>query len=150
MGPRRPGALTGLMWFSGIYAVGAVVGISAVAAGIGHPAIGGVPVSRESWLRVAAPLVATIAVLMGLTSIGLWRHCTWARRPFMSIWPLIALYGLGCGVAGAVPWSLVWRAWLDAILFGLAFGWLLFRYRPSVAYFRSLAASPNDDRKRVF
>jgi hypothetical protein len=134
---RRPRALTVVMWFAGIYAVGAVVGIAAVAAGIGQPAIGGVSVSRESWLGVAAPLVATIAVLMGLTSVGLWRHRTWARWPFMCIWPVIALYGLACGVTGATPWSLVWRAWIDAVLFSSAAGWLFFRYRPSVAYFAS-------------
>jgi hypothetical protein len=132
---RRPRVLTVVMWFAAIYAVGAVIGIAVIVAGIGHPAIGGLPVSRENWLKVAAPLVAAIAGLMGLTSIGLRLHLVWARWPFTCIWPLIAFYGLGCGLAGAVPWSLVWRAWIDAILFGSASAWLLFRYRPSVAHF---------------
>ena len=135
---RRPRALTVVMWFAATYAIGAVIGISAVAAGFGHPAIGGVPVSRESWLTVAAPLMGLIAGLMGLTSIGLRQHRAWARWAFICIWPLIALYGLGCGLAGAVPWSLVWRAWLDAILFGSGSAWLFFRYRPSVAYFEEI------------
>jgi hypothetical protein len=55
---------------------------------------------RESWLTVAVPLVALIAGLMGLTSIGLRQHRAGARWPFMCIWPLIAIYGLGCGLAG--------------------------------------------------
>ena len=135
---RRPRALTLVMWFAAIYAIGAVVGISALAAGFGHPAIGGVPVSRESWLSVAAPLMGLIAGLMGLTSMGLRQHRAWARRAFMCIWPLIAVYGLGCGLAGAAPWSLVLRAWIDAVLFGSASAWLFFRYRPSVAYFEEM------------
>jgi hypothetical protein len=135
---RRPRALTVVMWFAGIYAVGAVIGISAVVAGIAQPTIGGMAVSRETWLRVAAPLVASIAGLMSLTSVGLGRHRTWARWPFMCIWPLIALYGLGGGVAAAAPWSVVWRAWIDAILFGSGSAWLFFRYGSSVAYFEEI------------
>lgn len=135
---RRPKTLTVLMWFAGIYTVGAVIGIAAVAAGLVEPAMGGVPVSRETWLRVAAPLVATIALLMGLTSVGLYRHRASARWPFMCIWPLIALYALGGGLIGAIPWSLSARAWIDAFLFGAAAAWLLFRHRPSAAWFEML------------
>ncbi len=120
---RRPKTLTVVMWFAGIYAVGAVLGIAAVAAGIGEP---GVPVSRDAWLKVAAPLVATIAVLICLTSLGLRRHRLWARRPFIFIWPLIAVYGSGCGLVGAIPWSLVARAWIDALLFA--------RWRPGCSF----------------
>jgi hypothetical protein len=143
---RRPKTLTVVMWFAGIYAVGAVIGIAAVVAGIGEPAMGGMPVSRDTWLRVAAPLVATIAVLMGLTSAGLQRQRVWARWPFMCIWPVIALYGLGCGMVGAIPWSLVARAWIDALLFGAVAAWLLFRHRPSAAWFDALSARPNINR----
>ena len=142
---RRPRTLTVVMWFAGVYAVGAIIGIAAVAAGFGEPAMGGVPVSRETWLRVAAPLVAMIAVLMGLTNIGLHQRRPWARWPFMCIWPLIALYGLGCGLSGAIPWSLVARAWLDAFLFGAVAAWLLFRHRPSAAWFAALRARPDDE-----
>ncbi len=135
---RRPRTLTVVMWFAGIYAVGAVIGIAAVAAGLGEAAMGGVPVSRETWLRVAAPLVATIALLMGLTSLGLHRHRAWARWPFMCIWPLIAVDGVICGLIGAIPWSLAIRALVDAILFGAIAAWILFRHRPSVEWFAAL------------
>lgn len=57
---QRPRALTLLMWFTGVYAVGAILGIGAVVAGFGHTSIGGLPVTREVWLAVAAPLVGVL------------------------------------------------------------------------------------------
>jgi hypothetical protein len=135
---KRPLALSILMWFAGLYACGAIIGISIALAGIGRYSIGGTPVTREQWLSVAAPLVAAIALLMGLSAFGLWHHRKWARPVFMSIWPLIAIYGLGAGFVHSVSWSLALRAVIDATIFGLIFGWLLYRHRPSVEYFRSI------------
>ncbi len=134
----RPRALTILMWFTGIYAVGAALGIGAVVAGFRHTSIGGLPVTREVWLAVAAPLVGVVAVLMGLTSIGLHRHRAWARTACMCIWPMIGIYGLLGSVRGTIPWSLVWRAVIDATLFGAIAVWLLFWSKPSAAYFKQI------------
>lgn len=140
---QRPRILTVVMWFAGIYAVGAILGVAAMTAGFGEPTMGGIPVSRNLWLRVAAPLLGIVALLMGLTSAGLHRHRAWARRPFMCIWPLIAFYGLGWGLAGAIPWSLAMRAVIDATLFGALAGWILFRHQPSIEYFEALKSRQN-------
>lgn len=132
---RRPLPLTILMWFSGIYAIGAVLGIVAVATGLGSPSMGGMRVTREEWLEVAAPLVGATAVLMGLTSIGLRRHRPWARWCFMLIWPLIICTGVAMAWTGAIPWWLGRQALIDATAVGAFAAWLLFWYRGSLLYF---------------
>ena len=137
---KRPIALSILMWFAALYACGAVVGLVIEIAGFGSYAIGGMPVDRHQWLTVAAPLIGAIAALMAATAIGLRRHRRWARSVFMCIWPLIALYGLISGLVHTVPWSLAWRAVIDATVVGLITAWVLYRHRPSVEYFRSMEA----------
>ncbi len=132
---RRPLPLTILMWFSGIYAVGAVLGIVAVAIGLGSPSMGGMQVTPEEWLEVAAPVVGVTAVLMGLTSIGLRRHRPWARWCFMLIWPLIICAGVGMAWTGAIPWWLGRQALIDATAVGAFAAWLLFWHRGSLLYF---------------
>jgi hypothetical protein len=135
---KRPIALSILMWFAGVYSCAAVVGLAIEIAGFGNYSIGGMPVTRHQWLIVAAPLIAIIAALMGVTAIGLHHNRRWARNIFMCIWPLIAIYGLICGVVHAVPWSLAWRAVIDASIVGLISAWLLYRCRPSTEYFKAL------------
>src|SRR5207248_11332890 len=131
---KRPIALSILMWFAALYACGAVVGLVIEIAGFGSYAIGGIPVDRHQWLTVAAPLIGAIAMLMAVTAIGLRCHRRWARSVFMCIWPLIALYGLISGLVHTVPWSLAWRAVIDATVVGLIAAWILYRHRPSVEY----------------
>jgi hypothetical protein len=134
-GHSRPLVLTIVMWFSGIYAIGGVIGLGLAGAGIAPYSIGGMPVTRGEWFRAAAPLIAAIVLLMGATSLGLRRHRRWARLTFMSIWPLIVLDAAVCAALRAIPWSLAFRAFTDAGLVGLLVAWALFRHPPSVAYF---------------
>ena len=130
------------MWFAGIYAVGAVLGIFAVAFDLGRfiggYSIGGMTVSREAWLRIAAPLVALVALLMGATAIGLKNGRPWSRITFMCIWPVIVFYGIASAFVDAVPWALGTRAVIDASCVGAVAGWLLFAYKPSRSYFEAI------------
>jgi hypothetical protein len=145
---KRPLSLSILMWFSALYAVGAILGITAVVLDLGRfvgsYSMGGMPVSREKWLTTAAPLVAIISILMGATALGLKRHRPWARKPFMCIWPIIIVFGIGSAVAGAVPWSLGIRAVIDASFVGGIAAWLLFGSKASRAYFDYLRASARE------
>lgn len=135
---KRPIALTIVMWFAVLCAIGSLGGIAAAIFGLSdHYLIGGIHVTRQQWLAVAAPLVAMVALLMTLSAIGLWRHRRWARTTFMCIWPVIALYGVVCGFVQAVPWSLAIRAVINAAVVGLFSAWLFFRNRASVSYFAS-------------
>jgi hypothetical protein len=135
----RPLVLTIVMWFSGIYALGGVIGLGLAVAGAAPYSIGGLPVSREQWFRVAAPLISGIVVLMGATSFALHRHRPWARITFMSIWLIIILDATVCALLQAIPWSLAVRAFIDAGLVGLIAAWAMFRHQPSVAYFSKTA-----------
>jgi hypothetical protein len=136
------------MWFAGIYAIGAILGIIAVAfdlgALVGGYSIGGMAVNREKWLTTAAPLVAMVAVLMGITALGLKRHRPSARTAFMCIWPIIIFYGVGSSLAGAVPWSLGIRAVIDATFVGAIAAWLLFGSKSSRAYFETIRSDTAD------
>jgi hypothetical protein len=132
---RRPLPLTIVMWFSGIYAIGAAVGIAVVALDVASPSMGGMPVSREFWLQLAAPLIGGIAVLMALTSLGLRRHRPWSRWTCICIWPLIAMTAIGAASQDMIPWWLARQALIDAAVVGAIATWLLFRYRESVLYF---------------
>ena len=150
---RRPIALTILMWFCAVYAIGAGFGIVAVFFDVGRLvggySIGGMPVTRAQWLTIAAPLVAAIAILMAMTAIGLKQHSARSRLVFLAIWPLIIFYGIACAILGAVPWSLGGRAVVDAAVVGLLAAWLLFRHKPSRDYFISLARQPCPPHKRA-
>jgi Spy/CpxP family protein refolding chaperone len=98
------------MWFCAIYAIGAVIEILAVLLDLGHfiggYTIGGTAVNRGTWLGIAAPLVAMVALLMGATAFALKHHRPSARITFMLIWPLIIFYGVVCAIINAVPWTL--------------------------------------------
>jgi hypothetical protein len=136
---KRPRSLTILMWFCALYAIGAAIGIVAVLLDLGRffggYTIGGMTVNRGTWLRIAAPLVAMVAFLMGATAFALKHGRPSARITFMLIWPLIILYGVACAIISAVPWTLALRALIDATLGGAISAWLLFRYKPSRFYF---------------
>lgn len=123
------------MWFSGLYAVSAAVGIAAVAWGFGSTSMGGMAVDREEWLHIAAPLIAAVAVLMAFTSIGLRWHQPWARWTCMCIWPLIAATAIALWLGDEIPWWLARQALIAASLVGAFLAWLLFWYRGSVLYF---------------
>lgn len=139
---KRPLFLSILMWFAGIYAVGAVLGIFAVVFDLGRLtggySMGGMAVSREAWLHIAAPLVATVALLMGATAIGLKNGRRWSRITFICIWPVIVFYGIAAAFFDAVPWALGTRAVIDASCVGAIAGWFLFAYKPSRSYFEAI------------
>jgi len=139
---KRPRSLTILMWFCALYAIGAAIGIIAVLLDLGRffggYTIGGMTVNRGTWLRIAAPLVAMVAFLMGATAFALKHGRPSARITFMLIWPLIILYGVVCAIINPVPWTLGLRAVIDATLVGAIAAWLLFRYKPSRSYFAEL------------
>lgn len=132
---RRPVALSIVMWFSVVYAVVALVAIAGVAAGMIAPSIGGIEVTREHWMEVAAPVFGSTGLLMILTGIGLRWHQPWVRWTFTLVWPVIALSAASFASLDEIPWSLATRAIVTAGAVGLFASWLLFRSRTAVLYF---------------
>jgi hypothetical protein len=139
---QRPRALNILMWFCAIYAIGAFFGMVAVITDLGRflggYSIGGMAVSREKWLTTAAPLIAIVAIFMGVTAIGLKGNRYWPRAVFICIWPIIIVYGIGSALLHAVPATLGLRAVIDASCVGAIAVWLLFVYKPSRSYFETV------------
>lgn len=123
------------MWLSGILACSAVALLVAVAFDPGPISIGGMAVTREFWLEVAAPLTGAIAVFSALTTIGLRRHRPWSRWSCMCIWPLIVATAIAAAMQDAIPSWIVRQAVIDAGVAAAIAAWLLFRYRESVLYF---------------
>lgn len=99
--------------------------------------VGGRPVSRDQWLRLAAPIFATSAVWFGAAAVGLWTRRPWAR------FPIIAAFGTVCGFAltglaiGSFPRDLALRAIAQAAVMGALSD--VYLYHTSVArYFDAL------------
>lgn len=138
---RRPVAISLVMWFSLIMALGAVFTIVAVVEGMIPPSIGGTEVTRDHWMEIAAPVLGSTALLMALTAIGLRWHQPWARWTFTIVWPAIAISAAAFAVLEEIPWALATRAMLMATVVGLFVSWLLFRSRTAVLYFYRIRQS---------
>ena len=130
---HRPRALTLLMWLS----AAAAVLIVALSSGIiTDPPMGGTP--AEARARIGALLGSLVALLLGMTAVGLFRHRGWARVPILCLWPLILIAAIGCGAVGVVTATVAVAAVVGAIALAFATGWLLFRHKPSVDYFAAV------------
>ena len=106
---------------------------------VGPHLMGGERVTRAAWLHIAAPLVAVIGCLMMLIAYGFGARKPWSRHFVLAIFALIIVYASILGATNVLHHSIMWRAILNASLFGSAAGWY-FYLKPNVAaYFRELA-----------
>ena len=102
--------------------------------------MGGEKVTRSEWLRIAAPLVAVIGCLMASIAYGLAAKKPWSRHLAIAIFVLIFVYASALGAANVLRHSIMWRAIVNASLFGCASAWY-FYFKPNVTeYFRKLGA----------
>ena len=100
--------------------------------------MGGEKVTRSEWLQIAAPLVAVIGCLMASIAYGLAARKAWSRHLVMAIFVLIIVYAAALGVLNVLRHTIMWRAIVNASLFGCASAWY-FYFKPNVAkYFREL------------
>jgi hypothetical protein len=89
-------------------------------------------------LHIAAPLVAIIGCLMALIAYGLQAGKTWSRHAVIAVFTLIILYASILGALNVLLHTIMWRAIVNASLFGSAAVWY-FYFKPNVAaYFREL------------
>ena len=121
------------MWFTAV----ASVMIVAAASGIMVEPPMGVE-TADARARVVATFSGLVALLLGMTAVGLMRHQSWAPLPIMCIWPLILIVVIGSGAVGVIPVAVAGGLVAGAIALGVGTGWLLFRYKPSVDYFAAL------------
>jgi hypothetical protein len=106
---------------------------------IGPHIMGGEPVTRTEWLRVAAPLVAAMGALMALVCYALASRKPWSRHVVIAIFTLIIVYAAMLGTLDLIHRAIMWRALINGVLFGVASMWY-FYFKPNVvAYFRALS-----------
>ena len=135
---KQPLGIRILSWFSGLASAGMFVSIALGVLDIGPHLIGGEEVSRSEWLRLAAPLVAVTGCLMGSVSYGLAARKVWSRHLVLAIFVLILVYASALGILDVLRHTIVWRAIVNASLFGCVSAWY-FYFKPNVAeYFRKL------------
>ena len=105
---------------------------------IGPHIMGGERVTREEWLRIAAPLVAAIGVLMACISYGFATEKAWSRHVVIAMFALIVVYASILGALNLIHRAIMCRAIINGTLFGGASVWY-FYFKPNVAaYFREL------------
>ncbi len=126
------------MWFGILFALGAVVLISLPAAGVGTFRIGDRAAMPQEWLRVAAPLFFATGCLMASVAYGFRTAKPWSRRVVMVLWAVVAGYGLAAGLLGIVPRAIMWRAVIEAAIFGGICAWYFYVKPNVVAYFRQI------------
>ena len=101
--------------------------------------MGGERVTRSEWLHIAAPIVAVIGILMAFIANGFATQKYWSRHLVIAIFVLIILYATTLGALNLILRAIMWRAIINASVFGGAAVWY-FYFKPNVAaYFRELA-----------
>ena len=127
-----------LRWFAALASAGMFVSIALAILDIGPHLMGGEKVTRLEWLHIAAPLVAVIGCLMASIAYGFATRKAWSRHLVMAIFVLIIVYASALGALNVLRHTIMWRAIVNASLFGCASAWY-FYFKANVAeYFRKL------------
>ena len=128
-----------LTWLAALACVGMYLSILLAVYDIGPHIMGGERVTRTEWLHIAAPLVAVIGILMAFIAYGFATRKRWSRHFVIAIFVLIILYASVLGALNLIHRAIMWRAIINASVFGGASAWY-FYFKPNVAaYFRELA-----------
>ncbi|MEP6586559.1 MAG: hypothetical protein ABJB70_07510 [Candidatus Udaeobacter sp.] len=135
---KQPLGIRILNWFAALASAGMFVSIALAILDIGPHLMGGEKVTRSEWLHIASPLVAMIGCLMASIAYGLAARKAWSRHLVMAIFVLIIVYASALGALHVLRHTIMWRAIVNASLFGCASAWY-FYFKPNVAeYFRKL------------
>ena len=135
---KQPLGIRILSFLAALASAGMFVSIALAVVDIGPHLMGGEKVTRSEWLHIAAPLVAVIGCLMGLSAYGLATRKAWSRHVVMAIFGSIIVYASALGALNVLRHTIMWRAIVNASLFGCASAWY-FYFKPNVAeYFRKL------------
>ena len=135
---KQPFAIRVLTWFAGLASAGMYLSILLAVCDIGPHIMGGERVTRSEWLHIAAPLVAVIGILMALICYGFAAQKPWSRHLVIAMFVLIIVYASILGALNLIHHAIMWRAIINATVFGATSVWY-FYFKPNVAaYFREL------------
>jgi hypothetical protein len=135
---KQPLGIRILSWFAALASAGMFVSIALAILDIGPHLIGGEEVTRLEWLHMAAPLVAVIGCLMASIAYGFAARKAWSRHLVMAIFVLIIVYASALGSLNVLRHTIMWRAIINASLFGCASAWYFYFKRNVAEYFREL------------
>jgi hypothetical protein len=128
-----------LTWLAALASVGMYLSIFLAFLDIGPHIMGGERVTRTEWLHIAAPLVAVIGILMAFIAYGFATQKYWSRYLVLAMFVLIVVYAPILGALNLIHHAIMWRAIINASVFGSAAVWY-FYFKPNVAaYFCELA-----------
>ena len=127
-----------LSWFAALASAGMFVSIALAMLDIGPHLMGGEKVTRAEWLHIAAPLVAVMGCLMASIAYGLAARKPWSRHLAIAIFVLIIVYASALGALNVLRHTIMWRAIVNASLFGCASAWYFYFKRNIADYFREL------------
>jgi hypothetical protein len=136
---KKPFAIRVSTWFAALASTGMFVSIVLAILDIGPHLMGGEKVTRSEWLHIAAPLVAVIGCLMASIAYGLAARKAWSRHLVMAIFVLIIVYASVLGALNVLRHTIMWRAIVNASVFGCASAWYFYFKQNVAAYFRGLA-----------
>ena len=114
-----------LTWLAALACVGMYLSILLAVCNIGPHIMGGERVTRTEWLHIAAPLVAVIGILMAFIAYGFATRKRWSRHFVIAIFVLIILYASVFGALNLIHRAIMWRAIINASVFGGASAWSL-------------------------
>jgi len=138
MDRKVPFLIRVFIWFAALASAGMYLSIVLALYDIGPHIMGGVRVTREEWLHIAAPLVAIIGILMALIAYGFAARKTWSRHLIITMFILIVVYASTLGALNLIYHAIMWRAIISVSIFGGASAWY-FYLKPNVAgYFQEL------------
>ena len=135
---KQPLGIRILSWFAALASAGMFVSIVLAILDIGPHLMGGEKVTRAEWLHIAAPLVAVIGCLMASIAYGFAARKAWSRHLVMAIFVLIIVYASTLGALNGLRHTIMWRAIVNACLFGCASAWYFYFKRNVAEYFREL------------
>ena len=135
---KQPLGIRILSWFAALASAGMFVSIVLAILDIGPHLMGGEKVTRAEWLHIAAPLVAVIGCLMASIAYGFAARKAWSRHLVMAIFVLIIVYASALGALDALRHTIMWRAIVNASLFGCVSAWYFYFKRNVAQYFLEL------------
>jgi len=135
---KQPLGIRILSCFAALASAGMFASIALAILDVGPHLMGGEKVTRAEWLHIAAPLVAVIGCLMASIAYGFGARKPWSRHLAIAIFVLIIVYASALGAANVLRHTIMWRAIVNASLFGCASAWYFYFKRNIADYFREL------------
>ena len=132
MARKLPFLIRVFIWLATLASVGMFLSILLAILDVGPHIMGGERVTRSEWLHIAAPIVAVIGILMAFIAYGFATQKYWSRHLVIAIFVLIIVYATTLGALNLIHHAIMWRAIINASVFGGASVWY-FYFKPNVA-----------------